>query len=110
MSTNPKDQLPSSLDQDGAKPLCGVESGLRDKDVDMKLKNRHWYNSGEKYLRLRFDVKVILGAADLKFQLQSKDRKVLSNDHDPIQVKWDPPAENTTEDKDGMATMYRETQ
>ena len=64
---------------------------LKDKGVDMKMKNRHFYNRGEKFLRVRFDVKVILGAADIRFQLQSKNGMVLNSDHDAIQVKWDPP-------------------
>ena len=110
MSTVPRDQLPSSLDQDGVKTLCVVESQLKDKPVEKKLKNRHWYNSGEKYLRVRFDVKVILGPADLKFQLWSKRGELLSSEHDPIQVKWDPPVGNPGEDREGLATMYRETQ
>lgn len=107
MSTEPHGQLPTSMNQDGAKVLCGVESVLRDKGVDMKLKNRHWYSKGERYLRVRFDIKVILGAADLKFQLRSKNNVVLNNDHDAIQVKWDPPQRSPKEDGDDMA-MYRE--
>ncbi|KAL9137562.1 MAG: hypothetical protein Q9175_001216 [Cornicularia normoerica] len=107
MSTEPRERLPTSLDQDGAKVLCGVESVLKDKGVDMKLKNRHWYNKGEKYLRVRFDIRVILGAADLKFQLQSKNNVVLNHDYDAIQVRWDPPQRSPKEDGDDMA-MYRE--
>lgn len=107
MSTEPRERLPTSLDQDGAKVLCGVESVLKDKGVEMKMKNRHWYNKGEKYLRVRFDIKVILGAADLKFQLQSKNNVVLNNDHDAIQVRWDPPQRSATGNGDDMA-MYRE--
>ena len=107
MSTEPRERLPTNLGQDGAKIVCGVESVLKDKGIDMKLKNRHWYNKGEKYFRVRFDVKVILGAADLKFQLESKDKKVLSTDHDTIQVRWDPPQQNPKKDEEDMA-MYRE--
>lgn len=107
MSTEPRERLPTSLDQDGAKVLCGVESMLKDKGVDMKLKNRHWYNKGEKYLRVRFDIRVILGAADLKFQLQSKNKVVLNNDYDAIQVRWDPPQRSPKEDGEDTA-MYRE--
>ena len=40
-------------------------------------------------MRARFNIKVILGAADIKFQLESKDRKVISNNHDTIEVKWE---------------------
>ena len=91
MSTEPPERLPTCLDQDGAKIICGIESVLKDKGVDMKMKNRHFFSRGEKFLRVRFDVKVILGAADIRFQLQSKNGVVLSSDHDAIQVKWDPP-------------------
>ena len=107
MSTEPRERLPTSLDQDGAKILCDVESVLRDKGVDMKLKNRHWYNSGERYLRVRFDIRVILGAADLKFQIQSKNKVVLNNDYDAIQVRWDPPQGGPREDGEDIA-MYTE--
>jgi hypothetical protein len=56
----------------------------------MKLKNRHWYSSGRKYWRFRFDVKVLLGAADLKFVLLTKDKRVISKDHETIKVVWQP--------------------
>ena len=107
MSTVPSDQLPSSLNQDGARRLCDVESVLKDRGVEMKLKNRHWYQRGEKYLRAKFDIKVILGAADLKFQLQSKTKDVLSKDHDEIQVKWELPRQNSADDDDGLAAPYK---
>lgn len=106
-SSMPRGQLPHSLNQDGAKRLCEVESALKDKGLEMKLKNRHWYNRGEKYLRARFDVKVILGAADLKFALQTKDKKVLSNNHDPIEVKWEA-AKQSDAEQDRPAAMYKE--
>lgn len=88
--------------------MCDVESILQDKGVEMKLKNRHWFQRGEKYLRAKFNIKVILGAADLKFQLQTKDRTVLSNDHDAIDVKWEAPKQNSADKGDGLAAMYRE--
>src|SRR5436190_4922852 len=91
MSTLPAHQLPRSMTRGGAKLVCAVESVLG--DVELKLKNRHWYNTGEMYLRAKFDVKVILGAADLKFQLWSKGGRIISKDHDTISVKWDPPQE-----------------
>ena len=108
MSTEPRERLPTSLNQDGAKILCGVESVLKDKGVDMKMKNRHWYSKGERYMRVRFDVRVILGAADLKFQVQSKNKVVLNSEYDAIQVRWDPPQQQSPkEDVDDMA-MYKE--
>ena len=65
-----------------------------------------WYNRGEEYVRAKFNIKVILGAADIKFQLESKDHKVLSNDHDPIVVKWENVKRNAAEFTN--TAMYRE--
>jgi hypothetical protein len=59
-----------------------------------KLKNRHWWNTGEKYHRIEYVVKVVLGAADINFELWHSGQK-LSKDN-PIKVEWfaaDAPAE-----------------
>ena len=93
--------------EDGVKVVCEVESNLRNKIVDMKVKNRHWYSVGQQYVRVRFCVRVILGAADLKFQLQSNDRQVLSHDHDAIQVTWEAPEQSSNDDYDGIDDMYK---
>lgn len=106
MSTVAREHLPSSLRQDGAKQLCNVESMLQ--GLDMKLKNRHWYNRGEKYFRVTFNVKVILGAADLKFQIASKNGMVMSREHEAIQVKWEPPKEVISTDQANMDGMYKD--
>ena len=107
MSQVPREQLPSNLSQDGAKRLCDIESVLKDRGVDMKLKNRHWYNRKKSYLRAKFDVKVILGAADLKFQLQTKDNTVISKDHDEIHVRWELPKDGSTDAGHGLSSMYK---
>ena len=106
MSSAPTEQLPSNINQTGAERLCDVAAVLKDKGVDMKLKNRHWYNRGEKYFRLRFDVKVVLGAADLKFVLQTKDQRTISDGHDAIQVVWEAPRENAADKTQGKAAVY----
>ena len=93
MSGASKDLLPTNINHEAAKKLCEVSSALKDKDIDMKLKNRHWYNRGDKYWRCRFDVKVVVGAADLKFLLLTKDKKVISKDHDPVRVRWENPGD-----------------
>ena len=84
-----------------------MKSRLEDERIDMKLKNRHWYNRKEKYLYLKFDVKVILGAADLRFQLLSKDNVLLSNDHDAIHGKWETPSEAPYTEKRTSIRMFR---
>lgn len=58
-----------------------------------KLKNRHWWNSGKKYHRINFVIKVNLGPADLSFELWHNGEK-LSKDN-TIKVEWQaaPPPE-----------------
>lgn len=87
-SALPVSQLPTSMRMEGVKPVCGVESVLNERD--MKLKNRHWYQFRPKYYRAQFDVRVIVGAADLKFQLVGLDG-IVSKDHEEIQVEWTVP-------------------
>ena len=72
----------------------------------MKLKNRHWYNTGPKYWRFRFDIKVVLGAADLKFVLLTKDKRVISKDHDVIEVIWQAATEPLPSNANGSVPLY----
>lgn len=69
VSNTPTEQLPTNLEQDGAHILCSVESVLKDSGVDMKTKNRHWYNLGEKYVRAKFDVKVCHSSVIFPYQI-----------------------------------------
>ena len=48
-----------------------------------------WYDKGEIYSRVRFKIRAILGAADPKFQLQSRNQAVLNKDYDEIQIRGD---------------------
>ena len=108
MSDVDREKLPSNISQSGVTRLCSIAAVLKDQGVDMKLKNRRWYNRGEKYLRANFDIKVILGAADLKFQLVTKNERVFSEKHDPIEVKWEPPREVNDRDKIYQEDLYRD--
>ena len=85
MSSLPISELPRSLKKEGAKSVCAVELVLSHQD--MKKKNRHWYNLGPEYFRAEFDMKVIIGAADLKFEMLGKDG-VVSKPHSEVQVQW----------------------
>lgn len=91
MSTLPPENLPRSMNQGGAQQVCSlnIPTGY----VDKKLKNRHWYNFKPAYWRAKFDVKVVVGPADLKFQLWNKETRLGSRDHEPIRVKWEPARE-----------------
>ena len=93
MCALPREELPTNMDQSEVSRLCNITSSLKGKDVDMKEKNRHWYNREERYMRVNFNIRVILGPADVKFRMESKGREVLSEEHDAIQVIWEPLSE-----------------
>ncbi|KAJ5734832.1 hypothetical protein N7533_013235 [Penicillium manginii] len=88
MSSLPPEQLPQSLRQKGAHSVCHLD--IITEGVDRKLKNRHWYSMKPTFWRTVFDVKVVVGPADLSFQLWSKDKQIRSTSHEPIAVKWMP--------------------
>ncbi|KAH8694872.1 hypothetical protein BGW36DRAFT_299998 [Talaromyces proteolyticus] len=90
MSTLSPSNLPQSMNQGGAQQVCSLD--IATEFADRKLKNRHWYNFKPAYWRATFDVKVMVGPADLKFQLWNKETRIRSRDHQPIRVKWEPAA------------------
>lgn len=59
-----------------------------------------------KYWRIRFDVKAVVGAADLKFVLLSKDKKVISEEHNAIEVKWQTTLESASDDAHNVVPSY----
>lgn len=85
LSALPVSELPGSLKKEGSRAVCAVESVLSHRD--MKKKNRHWYNLGPPYYRAEFDMRVIIGAADLKFEMVGIDG-VVSKPHDEVAVQW----------------------
>lgn len=78
--------------------ICKIESDFSSLPLSLfKLKNRHWWNSGPKYHRINYVVKVNLGAADVSFELWHNGVK-LSKDNS-IKVEWQasaPPDPNAT--------------
>ncbi|KAL2847805.1 hypothetical protein BJY01DRAFT_234186 [Aspergillus pseudoustus] len=92
MSANPVEQLPQSTSRAGAQHVCSLD--INTDSVERKLKNKHWYSMRPKYWRATFDVRVVVGAADLTFQLWSKDQRVRSSNHEPIKVQWMPSGEH----------------
>ncbi|KAJ5287537.1 hypothetical protein N7478_003223 [Penicillium angulare] len=83
MSHYPLESLPRSVQR-----VCNLN--ISTENVDKKLKNRHWYNMKPTFWRTTFDVKVVVGPADLSFQLWSKDKRIRNTKHEPIGVKWMP--------------------
>jgi hypothetical protein len=88
MSPLPLDDLPHNIGQDGVQRVCDLD--ISTDNVDRTLKNHRWYHFGPTFWRTTFDVKVVVGPADLSFQLWSKDKRIRSNTHEPIAVKWMP--------------------
>jgi hypothetical protein len=71
------------------------------------LKSR--YNFKPRYNRADFNLKVILGSADLKFQLWGKGQR-LSKDHEDIGVMWYTPQEKAASTRitvQETSEMYR---
>lgn len=53
-----------------AQILCDIESDLSTADeTKFKLKNRHFWNIGKRYFRVEYQVKVLIGPADIRFEL-----------------------------------------
>jgi hypothetical protein len=67
--------------------LCEITSDFSGLPLtNFKLKNRHWWNTGQKYHRINYIIKVALGPADICFELWHNGQK-LNNDN-PIKVEW----------------------
>ncbi|UPX13350.1 uncharacterized protein EKO05_0003863 [Ascochyta rabiei] len=80
------DLLPYVMNS-SCRSICKVDSDFASIPLtQFKLKNRHWWNSGQKYHRINFVVKVNLGPADLSFELWYNGVK-LSKDK-AIKVEW----------------------
>jgi hypothetical protein len=82
------DNLPKSIPNENAKDLCIVEASLE--RVQKVVKNDHWWSLGKRYHLAEFEVRVIPGSADLKFELSNMGRLV-NTQNDTVQVDWDPP-------------------
>ncbi|PWY64726.1 hypothetical protein BO94DRAFT_505015 [Aspergillus sclerotioniger CBS 115572] len=87
MSTLLPEKLPRGVKDEGVQPVCNLD--ILTDNVDKKLKNRHWYSSRPAFWRTSFEVRVVVGPADLTFQLWSKGERIRSK-HDPISVHWMP--------------------
>ncbi|RHZ63243.1 Hsp70 family protein [Aspergillus thermomutatus] len=88
MSMYPPTQLPRSMSHKGIERVCTLH--ISTEGVEKKLKNRHWYNRKPVFWKGTFNVRVVVGPADLAFQLWSKDQRIRSSSHPPIAVKWVP--------------------
>ncbi|KAM0427272.1 hypothetical protein ACHAPT_007705 [Fusarium lateritium] len=90
VSNNEPDWLPRSLKQAGAMKLCSVKSnlaGIQQHQLVLKEKRGTCFRRGVKFYICRFDVRVIVAPADLRFELWFGGTK-FSGNHQPIAVQW----------------------
>ncbi|KAN0119207.1 hypothetical protein V8E51_001415 [Hyaloscypha variabilis] len=89
-----RDLLPLVMNSSCSK-ICDITSDLSSVPLSMfKLKNRHWWNTRPKYHRIQYMIKVVLGPADLRFELWHNGQKISAGT--PITVEWfaaEPPPE-----------------
>ncbi|KAF2223070.1 hypothetical protein BDZ85DRAFT_121257 [Elsinoe ampelina] len=90
MSSLPAHQLPRALSRTGWTDVATVVYQLTDNDL--KLKNRQLWKVKKKYWRANFDFVVLLGPADLRFQIRGRDG-VISSDHERMGVEFVDPGE-----------------
>ncbi|KAL1631760.1 hypothetical protein SLS56_004279 [Neofusicoccum ribis] len=108
MSPLPPTQLPRSTAHDGVVRVCTLESTLE--HADMQRKNNHWYNWSREYWLAEFEMWILVGAADLKFQLWSKRGQRLDRSGNVIAVEWEPPRRGVDADairKEVYRGIYR---
>jgi hypothetical protein len=84
-SAAPSNQLPQSVARENVSNLCIVEASLA--NVSKTLHNHRWWNRGRPYHSAEFEVKLIPGSADLKFQLLNNNRVI--NNNDSVEVTWE---------------------
>jgi hypothetical protein len=89
--------------------ICEIKSDFSSLPLALfKLKNRHWWNKGQKYHRIEYCVKVVLGPADVRFELWYNGRR-LSEDNS-IQVEWHtakPPPEPQATGLEGSGQQWQ---
>ncbi|KAF2718548.1 hypothetical protein K431DRAFT_129934 [Polychaeton citri CBS 116435] len=88
MSYNDLERLPAGVNED-VTPLCDIASDLTGADeTRFKERNKRFWKSGERFLEIFYEIRVLIGPADLTFELWFDDHK-LSKDSS-IKVDWTP--------------------
>lgn len=77
----------------GAKQLCTVRSdlsGVRDSELEpmRQKKSRGLFSRSARWYNCTYEVRALVGAADLTFQLWFNGQR-FSKNHSPIRVTWD---------------------
>lgn len=86
LSTEQAESLPKSMaEKDLVRHLCFVSVDVE--GVHRVVRNKHWWNFGERYELGSLVVKLIPGHADLRFRLLSAGR-LLNSEEDRVEVNW----------------------
>jgi hypothetical protein len=83
--------MPTSKRKGGVVKICDVKSdlsGVQESELEKKYKRAGRFRRGRKWFVCRFEVRVIVAPADLRFELWFKGQK-FSGNHEPITVQWD---------------------
>ncbi|KAF2497224.1 hypothetical protein BU16DRAFT_617235 [Lophium mytilinum] len=81
-----KEYLPFNMSPN-ARLLCEIESDLSTADEKRFVeKNKQFWKVAKHYFKVEYQIRVIIGAADIRFELWFDGQK-LSRDH-PIRVEW----------------------
>ncbi|KAL8816329.1 MAG: hypothetical protein Q9223_004643 [Gallowayella weberi] len=101
--------LPHHMGAGDAHILCEIESDLSSADESkFKEKNKHFWNLGKHYFKIDYEIKVLIGPADVRFELWFSGQK-LSKDR-PIKVEWQEPPDAielpaSTQREDGIPEL-----
>ena len=90
MSTLPLEQLPGRATDVGCKHVVNVNYKLTSNDMELRIAQR--WKLKKKYWRADFFFVVMLGPADLRFEIRGKNG-VLSSGHDRLHVDFLDPTE-----------------
>ncbi|KAK5651467.1 hypothetical protein OQA88_12474 [Cercophora sp. LCS_1] len=91
MSHNEPSALPSSMKKAGAVKICNVCSnleGVKQEQLVLKNKRGSCFSKGYRFYVCKFDIRVIVAPADLRFELWFAGQR-FSGNHEPISVAWD---------------------
>ncbi len=90
----------SSTQLDGVEKLCQITydfSEVEEEELELAYKPRHWNKlRRDPYYILEHNIKVLLGPADMRFQLWFKDKKYEA-ENESLALQWDEVTEPTEE-------------
>ncbi|RDA93550.1 hypothetical protein CP533_3995 [Ophiocordyceps camponoti-saundersi (nom. inval.)] len=91
ISQNEASLLPHNMRQAGVYDLCQVKGnldGVQQHQLVLKHKRSMCFMRRRKYYICKFDIRVIVAPADLRFELWFAGER-FSGNHEPITVRWD---------------------